>query len=89
MEAIVSTISRGPAAVRGTAEWHPWVSRLAATLKRRWVAYISWRLEQGAIAVFCSMSDRELRDIGLTRGDVTRAASGAFKDDNVITIGRV
>jgi hypothetical protein len=33
---------------------------LAATLKRWWLAYITWRIEQAAIAQLCVMSDREL-----------------------------
>jgi uncharacterized protein YjiS (DUF1127 family) len=43
---------------------------------------MTWRLEQAAIATLCSMSDRELRDIGLTRGDITRAVRSAFRRDD-------
>ena len=46
---------------------------LLATLQRWWVAYINWRLEQAAIARLCSMTDRELRDIGVTRSEIPRA----------------
>ena len=76
----MSTISSAPAAAQGTAG-HSRAGGLAVTLKRWWVAYIIWRLEQGAIAVLCSMSDRELRDIGLTRGEITGAVRGQMAGD--------
>jgi uncharacterized protein YjiS (DUF1127 family) len=34
------------------------------------VAYITWRTEQAAIAQLWSMTDRELKDIGLTRSQI-------------------
>jgi uncharacterized protein YjiS (DUF1127 family) len=49
------------------------IGGLLATLQRWWVAYINWRLEQAAIARLCSMSDRELRDIGVTRCEIPNA----------------
>jgi uncharacterized protein YjiS (DUF1127 family) len=48
-------------------------SGLAATLKRSWLAYIRWRIEQAGIAELRSMSDLELKDIGLTRTEITSA----------------
>lgn len=50
---------------------------LANTLKRWCVAYITWRMENIAIAQLRAMSDRELEDIGLTRSDIVRAVTGA------------
>lgn len=78
----MSTISSAPAAAHGTVG-HAWASGLATTLKRWWVAYITWRLEQAAIGVLCSMSDRELRDIGLTRCDIPRAVTSEMAGDRV------
>jgi uncharacterized protein YjiS (DUF1127 family) len=49
------------------------IGGLLATLQRWWGAYINWRLEQAAIARLCSMSDRELRDIGVTRCEIPNA----------------
>jgi uncharacterized protein YjiS (DUF1127 family) len=72
METIMRTISSAPAAARGTLG-HSRGSELAATLKRWWLACITWRLQQAAIAVLCSMGDRELGDIGLARCDIARA----------------
>jgi uncharacterized protein YjiS (DUF1127 family) len=58
---------------------------LVASLKRWWVAYMTWRIERAAIDRLCSMSDRALKDIGLTRSGIPdavkgeRAADRAFK----------
>src|SRR5689334_1018372 len=45
-----------------------------AAFKRAWVAYINWRLERAAMGQMSSMSDRELKDIGLIRSEVARVA---------------
>ena len=37
------------------------------------MAYRSWKAEQAAIARLHSMTDRELKDIGLTRSVITGA----------------
>ena len=52
----------------------------AAIVKRWWVAYITWRIEQAAITHLYSMSDRELKDIGLTRSQIPRAVRGELGD---------
>ena len=44
--------------------------RLIAALKRSWTAYLSWRSEQHAIAHLRSMSDAQLKDIGLVRSQI-------------------
>ena len=49
---------------------------LVASLKRWWVAYMTWRIEQAAIDRLCSMSDRALKDIGLTRSGIPDAVKG-------------
>jgi uncharacterized protein YjiS (DUF1127 family) len=47
----------------------------------RWVAaYMAWRIERRAIALLGAMSDYELRDIGLTRGEIEAAARGGAGD---------
>ena len=66
------TISSAPAASQGTTG-HCWTGRLAAALKRWWMAYINWRLEQVVINQLWSMSDRALKDIGLTRSEIATA----------------
>ena len=44
-----------------------------ATLRQWGVTYMRWRIERAAIAHLRAMSDRELRDIGLLRSQVTQA----------------
>jgi len=74
MGTIPSTLAAAQGAVRHS-------SRLAATLKRWWLAYLTWRIEQEAITQLCSMSDRALKDIGLTRADITGAVRGEVPRD--------
>src|SRR5262249_1103191 len=72
MEMIMSMVLSVPTAARAICETS-WMGRLVATLKRWWTAYITWRIEQAAIAQLWSMSDRQLRDIGLTRSEIASA----------------
>jgi uncharacterized protein YjiS (DUF1127 family) len=71
MEMIMSTISSAPAPqdVSGQTLFGP----MLAALKRWWMAYITWRMEQAAIAHLWSLSDRTLKDLGLTRSEIPRA----------------
>jgi uncharacterized protein YjiS (DUF1127 family) len=50
-----------------------------ATLKRWWVAYVTWRVHRLSIAHLRSMSDRELRDIGVARSEIESAVTGRVK----------
>ena len=43
-----------------------------------WLAYINWRLEEAVINQLWSMNDRDLKDIGLTRSEITSAVKGDF-----------
>lgn len=43
---------------------------IAAGMQRLLAAYAAWRMEQSAIAILESMSDRELKDIGMVRSDI-------------------
>jgi uncharacterized protein YjiS (DUF1127 family) len=74
MEMIMSTNSR-MATHRGSADGI--LRALTSTLKRSCIAYITWRMENIAIAQLRTMSDRELEDIGLTRSDIARTVMGA------------
>jgi uncharacterized protein YjiS (DUF1127 family) len=73
-------ISTAPTAPRGMAV-QSWISSLVATLERWLVAYMTWRIEQAAIAQLWSMSDRELKDIGLTRSEIIGAVRGEAASD--------
>jgi uncharacterized protein YjiS (DUF1127 family) len=75
MEMIMSTIFRAPVAAQGTAG-HSRAGGLTGALKHWWLTCITWRIEQAAIAELRSMSDLELKDIGLTRCDIAGAVRG-------------
>lgn len=72
----MSTILSGEATAQGMAGQSR-SAGIAATLKRWCAAYVTWRIEQVAIAHLRSMSDRELKDIGLTRCDLSRSVTRA------------
>ena len=68
----MSAFSSMPAAPQGLAR-RSLTSRFAASLRRLLSSYVAWRLERAAIAALRSMSDRELRDIGLNRSEIETA----------------
>jgi uncharacterized protein YjiS (DUF1127 family) len=50
--------------------------RVGQALKRCWLAYLDWRLQRLAINRLRSMSDRELKDVGLTRSQIESHVRG-------------
>jgi hypothetical protein len=50
-----------------------WVRQMAGSLERWMVTYMDCKIEQAAIARLRSMSDRELKDIGVSRSDIAGA----------------
>jgi uncharacterized protein YjiS (DUF1127 family) len=50
-----------------------WGRRLVAALTRLWAAYLKWRIERQAIAHLRTMSDAQLKDIGLERSQIEHA----------------
>jgi uncharacterized protein YjiS (DUF1127 family) len=52
-----------------------WASKLVTTIERWLVAYMTCRLGKTAVAQLSAMSDRELKDIGLTRSEIASAVS--------------
>jgi uncharacterized protein YjiS (DUF1127 family) len=75
MEIVMSTISAGPASSETFAA-SSWTARPVAVLKRWWIAYLTWRLEQTAIAQLEALSDCELKDIGLRRCEIQGSVKG-------------
>jgi uncharacterized protein YjiS (DUF1127 family) len=73
-EMTMSTTFTAPAAPQGMAG-QSWARKLVTTLERWWIAYMTWRVERAAIAALSAMSNRELKDIGLTRSEITSAVS--------------
>ena len=63
------------AAARGVTG-RSWINGTVVTLKRAWAAYVTWRLERAAINQLSSLSDRELKDIGLDRSEIMGAVKG-------------
>ena len=43
---------------------------LLSAIKRCWLAYFAWRVERLTIARLRSMSDRQLKDIGVARSEI-------------------
>ena len=72
---IISTQPASPQAFAGNS----WTFRLAATLKRWSAVYLNWRLRQVAIAELAVLSDGELKDMGLTRGEIEGSVTNAPK----------
>ena len=52
------------------------LGRLAAAPRRWWGAVATWRRQQASIDHLNLMSERELKDIGLSRGDIEFAVRG-------------
>ena len=71
-EIIMTTISSGLTARQGIAG-QSWGRELVVICKRWLATYTAWRIEQEAISQLWSMSDRELKDIGLTRSEIPGA----------------
>ena len=44
-------------------------------LEKYWDAFLEWRKRQRLRATLCDLSDRELMDIGTTRGEIDYVAS--------------
>ncbi len=55
--------------------------RFASWLARRVEAFHAWRARAQAMVELNSMTDRELLDVGLTRGDFTRIFDDRFNQD--------
>jgi uncharacterized protein YjiS (DUF1127 family) len=76
-EMIMSTIIGTAALGRGGALPRRGKGVLAVA-RRAWVAYMAWRIERVAIEQLRAMSDRQLKDIGLTRSEIEAAARGTI-----------
>jgi uncharacterized protein YjiS (DUF1127 family) len=63
-----------------TLVWQSRFAALQAALKHTWSIYWAWRLERAAIRQLNSLSDRQLKDIGLDRSEITGAVrNGAHR----------
>jgi uncharacterized protein YjiS (DUF1127 family) len=71
---IMSATFGAPAAVGERAQ----AKGLVASVRIWCVAHLTRRMERVAMAQLQAMSDRELRDIGLTRSEIEQAVKGEF-----------
>jgi uncharacterized protein YjiS (DUF1127 family) len=72
MEMVMSMSSMSLSAARDPVAQTP-PECCGTALKRWWSAYLLWRMEAAAIDRLRSMSDRDLKDIGLTRAAIVPA----------------
>lgn len=75
----MNTMSSAPTAPQEMAgqSWvKDLVKDLGTTLNHWCVAYLTWRIERAAITQLGSMSDRQLRDIGISRSEIVSAVKG-------------
>ena len=55
-----------------SAKHKPWIVFLSGALKRWRSTYKAWRIQQAAIKRLNLLDDRQLKDIGLHRSEITR-----------------
>ena len=63
--------------IHGTTELGPATAKrqVYSPLETYWHAFQEWRKRQRLRATLCDLSDRELMDIGTTRGEIDYVAS--------------
>jgi uncharacterized protein YjiS (DUF1127 family) len=68
--------------IHGTTELGPATARrqVYSPLEAYWNAFQEWRKRQRLLADLCDLSDRELMDIGITRGEIDYVASHRESD---------
>ena len=68
--------------IHGTTELGPATARrqVYSPLEAYWNAFQEWRKRQRLLANLCDLSDRELMDIGITRGEIYYVASHRESD---------
>jgi uncharacterized protein YjiS (DUF1127 family) len=52
--------------------------RMARAARHGWQLYRAWYVQEATIAYLKTLSDRQLKDIGLTRSQIGCAVRGAF-----------
>jgi uncharacterized protein YjiS (DUF1127 family) len=83
---IMGMISTAPVAAQGIPG-RSWGKELGAILAHWWVAHMARCMEQRTLAALAGMSDRELKDIGLTRSDIPVAVRGQIIRNRAIIRG--
>jgi uncharacterized protein YjiS (DUF1127 family) len=75
--------------IHGTTELGPATARrqVYSPLETYWNAFQEWRKRQRLLANLCDLSDRELMDIGITRGEIDYVALHRGSDPRGILSG--
>jgi uncharacterized protein YjiS (DUF1127 family) len=75
--------------IHGTTELGPATAKrqVYSPLETYWIAFQEWRKRQRLRATLCDLSDRELMDIGTTRGEIDYVASHRGIDPRGIRSG--
>jgi uncharacterized protein YjiS (DUF1127 family) len=68
--------------IHGIAELGPATAKrqVYSPFEKYWIAFLEWRKRQRLRATLCDLSDRELMDIGTTRGEIDYIASNRSID---------
>ena len=80
MSTILGTTELGPASAK---------RQVYTPLETYWNAFQEWRKRQRLRATLCDLSDRELMDIGTTRGEIDDVASNRSIDPRGVTADMV
>jgi uncharacterized protein YjiS (DUF1127 family) len=64
---------------------HFWAMSPTITIKGRWGSYVMRRMERAAASQLWSMSDRELKDIGLSRSQIMGGVTGELARDRAFS----
>ncbi|MDD1520001.1 MULTISPECIES: DUF1127 domain-containing protein [Bradyrhizobium] len=75
--------------IHGTAELGPAAERrqVYSPLEAYWNAFQEWHKRRRLLANLCDLSDRELMDIGISRGEIDYVASHRGSDPRGILSG--
>lgn len=50
--------------------------RIVASIESAWNAFVAWNIQRKTAAELNALTDHELEDIGLSRGDISRITVG-------------
>ena len=75
--------------IRGTTELRSLTARrqVYSPLEAYWNAFQEWRKRRRLLTNLCDLSDRELMDIGIARGEIDYVASHRGRDPRGVVSG--
>jgi uncharacterized protein YjiS (DUF1127 family) len=82
----ISSASTAPQEMAAPSWARDLIKDLGATLNRWCVAYLTWRVERAAMTQLWSMSDRQLRDIGISRSEIMSAVKGEVERVRALSV---